>query len=239
LNQERPNPYRLDETPRPAAPSGSSKPRGCFFWGCLIVAVLGVFMTTCTVGGAYLTLRGFRDGYTEAQPRALAPVALSAEDTRSVRERVDEFRKELDAGTASERLVLDIDELNALLAEENRRESRLESIRLRFEDDQLRGEISMPLDGIPGLSGRYLNGSADVDVAFVDGNLSVHLDDIEVAGKPLPPAYAEAIRAENLAERAMRDSETRETLRRIASIDIQDGKVIVEPRGAGTTPPQL
>ena len=64
----------------------------------------------------------------------------------------------------------------------------------------------MPCLG-PMFKGRYLNGKADLKASLFDGELIVHLDAIEVKGKPVPPEFMTEIRKQNIAKDAAKDKD--------------------------------
>ena len=70
------------------------------------------------------------------------------------------FKKALEAGTATDPLVLTSDDLNSLIEENPDFRGRLFA---RVEGDKLKARISFPLEKlkIGMLRGRYLNGEAD------------------------------------------------------------------------------
>jgi hypothetical protein len=229
------------EAPKFSAEYDGSQPRqrGCFFYGCVIASVLFVLVLIALAAGAFFLYRVFNNAveqWTSTAPMELPKVQVSEEDRRSVRERVDAFRKAVDAGTAIEPLVLTSDDLNALV-EEN--PDFRGTIFTKIEGDKLKAQVSMPLDrlGIGMLRGRYLNGEAELKASLSNGILIVTMDSLEVNGKKPPENFMQSLRNQNLAKNAYDNPKNAELLSRFESLQIKDGKIILKPRSRSPGPP--
>ena len=214
--------------------------RGCFFYGCIIAIVLTV-LAAIFVG--ILLFVGYRylgqkvQEYTADAPEKLPALEMSDNDRSAVKDRWDAFRKAVEAGTASEPLVLSSDDLNALIEQNPELKGK---IYVKVEGDEVKGQVSIPLDALPlpMFKGRYLNGKAQIKASLFDGELIVHLEQIEVKGKPFPPEFMSELRKQNLAKDAAKDKDTSAMLRKLESLEIKDGKIILKirakPSGAGS-----
>ncbi len=80
------------------------------------------------------------------------------------------------------------------------------------------------------LKGRYLNGQADLKASLFDGELIVHLDALEVNGKKVPDEFMTELRKQNIAKDAAKDKKFAEMLRKVESLEIKDGKIILKVR---------
>ncbi len=224
----------FDHAPKFSPEYDDSRPRqrGCLFYGCVISGVLAVLVIVLLGIGAYLASRwfsGFIEEWTSPAPAELPRAELSEDAQKATKERVDAFRKALDEGTANEPLVLDSDDLNALI--ESNPDFR-GKVFVRVEGDKLKGQVSIPLEklqlGI--LKGRYLNGEAEFKALLSDGILIVTLDSLIVNGKTPPEQFLAEMRKQNLAKDAYSNPKHAEMLRRFESLKIRDGKVILTPR---------
>ena len=216
----------------PEYDDSSPRQRGCFFYGCVIASVLTVLMIIALAVLAFFATRWFSrfvEDWTSPAPMELPRVQLDDQERKDVRERVDAFRKAIDAGTASDPLVLTSDDLNALIEENPKLRGRLVT---RVEGDKLKGQISFPLEGlgIAMFKGRYLNGEAELKASLRDGILVVTLQTLEVNGKQPPERFLSELRNQNLAKDAYDNPKNAEMLRRIESLEIKDGKIILKPR---------
>src|SRR5262249_24323503 len=118
------------------------------------------------------------------------------------------------------------DELTALL---QRDEDFKDRVAVMVEGDKLKGQVSLPFD-FPGLGRRYFNGSATFKGALEDRGLIVTVDQAEVKDQPVPENIMEHLRKENLVRDAYKNEENARVLRRIKSLEIKDGKIIMQSR---------
>lgn len=226
------SPEKYEEPPRS---------RGCFFYGCIIAVVLAPLMVIFVVVIAFVAYRyatSMVNEYTATMPDKLPVLNMPEEQRKAVKDRWEAFRKAAEAGTATEPLVLTSDDLNALIEQNSELKGK---IYVTVEGDEIKGQVSIPLDNLPlpMFKGRYLNGKADVKASLFDGELIVHLDAIEVKGKPFPPEFMTEMRKQNLAKDITKDKDTAEVLRKIESLEIKDDKIVlkVRPRPAGSGVP--
>src|SRR5262249_48590528 len=108
-----------------------------------------------------------------------------------------------------------------------------------IEGDKVKSQVSIPLEnlsaalekvGIGFLRGRYLNGEAELKASLRDGLLLVTLESFEVNGQRPPEEFLANLRQQNLAEDAYKDAKNAQQIRKLESIEIKDGKIIIKPR---------
>jgi len=226
----------------PEASDAAPRQHGCFFYGCIIASILALLMVILISVGVYFgyrTLNRWVEEYTATTPRELPKVEMPAEQRQVLKDRVDAFRKAVDAGTSTEPLVLTSDDLNALIEDNPDLKGK---IYVKVEGDEVKGQVSIPLDVLGQnpffrmLKGRYLNGEADLKASLQDGVLIVTLDSIEVNGQKPPEQMMTELRKQNLAKDAYKDEKTSRMIRKIESLEIKDGKIILRLRArAGDT----
>ena len=68
---------------------------------------------------------------------------MPAEQRQVLKDRVEAFRKAVEAGTPTEPLVLTSDDLNALIEENPDLKGK---IYVKIEGDEVKGQVSIPLD---------------------------------------------------------------------------------------------
>jgi len=213
-------------------PYQQPRQRGCFFYGCIIASILMVLVLIFIGLALFFTYRfatQMVEQYTAAAPRDLPKVEMPAEQRASLKKRVEEFRKAVEEGKAVEPLVLTSQDLNALIEEEPQLKGK---VYLKIEGDKLKGQVSIPLEkiGLAMFRGRYLNGEADLKASLDNGILIVTLDALEVNGKSPPPEVMTKLREQNLAKDAYSNPKNAEMLRKVESMEIKDGKVIIKVR---------
>ena len=213
-------------------PENPPSQRGCFFYGCLFAIILTLL---AVVGGGIAAFMLYRYAvnsalpYTDTAPTPLPKVEMPPEQSKELHARVDAFREALDSGKPSEPLVLDSDDINVLIADNPEMRDK---VHVDLEGDKVNGQVSIPLEGIglPAFKGRYLNGKATLKVSLEDGFLRVTVDALEVKGKPVPASFIDQLRSKNLAEDIGRNPENAEAIRKLESIKVVDGKVILKAR---------
>ena len=213
--------------------------RGCFFYGCIIASVLALLMAILIgilafVG--YRALSGLVNEYTATEPEQLPKVEMPAEKRQELKDRVEAFRKAVNEGKATEPLVLTGDDLNVLIDDNAELKG---TIFVKIEGDELKGRVSIPLDKLPlpMFKGRYLNGEASLKASFFDGELIVHMEEIEVKGKKPPEDAMKGFRQQNLAKDLFKDPENAKMLRKLESLEIKDGKIIVKVKAKSDAAP--
>ena len=214
-------------------PEPAPRQHGCFFYGCIIAVVLVVLVVAIALMGGYYVYHRLTQAvlpYTSEAPMELPKVELTEAQSEAIRQRFKEFKQALDTGKPVEPLILTADDINCLITDDPNFKGH---VFVTIEDDKLKGQVSIPLDAfllVPAFRGRYLNGSAELKVALVNGILVVTADSIEVKGKPLPPKTMAAMRGQNLARNAANNPQNAKVLGKLDSIQIKDGKVIVTAR---------
>ncbi|MFI5456405.1 MAG: hypothetical protein ACHRXM_13230 [Isosphaerales bacterium] len=221
-------------SPEPSA--ALPRERGCFFYGCIIASILAVLMVILFAVILYVGYRFAEQQvkqYTGTAPIELPKVEMPAEQRESLKDRVESFRKAAKAGTPIEPLVLTSDDLNALIEENPNLKGK---IHVKVEGDQVKGQVSIPCDALAEIpllgmfKGRYLNGEAGLKASLEDGVLIVTLDSFEVNGQRPPDPVMTELRKHNWAKDAYEDEKAASMIRKIESLQIKDGKIILRVR---------
>jgi hypothetical protein len=225
-------------TPEP--PQALPKQRGCFFYGCIIASILAVLFVICIAVIAFFGYQFFNkliDEYTATAPRELPKVEMAPEQLKTLKDRVDAFRKAAEEKTPNEPLVLTSDDLNALI---NDNPDLKGLIYVKIDNDQVKGQVSIPLDKLnfSMVRGRYLNGEADFKASLSDGVLIVTIESVEVNGKNVPDDVIKELRKQNVAKDFYKDEKAAETIRKIESLEVKDGKIILKLRAKAASSPE-
>nr|WP_143547665.1 hypothetical protein [Rhodopirellula sp. SM50] len=208
--------------------SGSGN--GCL-WGCLIAGGLFIGSILCAGFGGYWLISSQIAKYTSDTPVDLPTVEYSEEELAELDARVETFREKLDAGeTPEEDLVLTADDINALIS---KNEDLKGKVYVKIENDQVEGDVSIPLDKLPMGKGRYFNGSATFDVSMDGGVLIVTVDQAELNGEPVPEEFMQTMRQENLAKDVYKDPENAKFMSRFEDIRVEDDKFILRVKRGG------
>lgn len=222
------------------APIGEEPPRerGCFFYGCVIAAVLSVLLMIAVGVISYVVYRWLGrmvDQYTATAPRTLPAATMPADERARLRERVESFRTSLTEGRHTPPLVLTAEDLNALIDENPDWKGK---VYLEIVDDKMKGQVSIPLDNIPllGLTqGRYLNGEAEFNVRLKEGVPMATIIALEVNGKAASEEFMAGIRGRNLLQDMQMSPKAAAEVNKLESIEIKDGALVLTPRAPAAT----
>ena len=220
----------------------TGKGRGCFFYGCLSVVVLGLVCVTAGYFGLRYWINSNIEQYTVTSPMPIEKVDATPEEARRVEDRFKSFVDAIRSDQAVDTLVLSAKDLNLLLSAPSVAPVLKDHIQVAISGQNLKAKLSLPLEqfpptellsslGLARIKGRYLNGSAEVKASLENGVLFVTLDALEVNGKPVPEEVMARIRSQNLAKDVYKDARSVEVLKKLDSIQVQDGRVLIKPRG--------
>jgi hypothetical protein len=206
------------------------KSHGCFFYGCItlvVLAVLALIATGVIVYIGYTYLQKQIETYTSTTRMPLPEVKMSDEQRKALDDRWAAFKTASEKGEAAE-IVLTADEINALINENAEAKGK---VFVTLKDDQVTGQLSIPLDGVPLVpQGRFLNATAGLTVELKDGYLDVRLKSIDVNGKTMPPNIAQSFSQQNLAKDVMNDPDTRKAISKFDSLKVKDSKVYIRAK---------
>jgi len=212
------------------------KKRGCLFYGCLSLIIVGIAVATMLTIGIFVAkkkLMALVNDYTDAAPQAIETVTYPPPEREALQTRLTAFKDAIDKGKAGDELVLNATDLNVLIGENAELKGKLF---ITFEDDQVKAKVALPLDAlaeVPGLGklkGRYLNGAGALRVALDSGLLDVRVESIQVRNKPLPAIVMTELKKNNLARDANQNPQQAKEIQKYDSLRIKDGKLIIRSK---------
>jgi len=214
----------------PVDQTGPAQPKsgcGCWVWGCLTVVLLGIIGTGVVGFFSYQYLATQVAKYTSETPQELPVIEYEPEAMAALETRFESFKTNLKDGGEVDDLVLTADDINAMISNNPDLKGK---VFVKIEEGQITGDVSIPTDNVPLAGGRFFNASAAFDVSMENGMLIVTLADAEVKGEKVPDQVLEVMRKENLAKNVYDDAETARAFRRIESLVVEDGKVVLKVR---------
>jgi len=222
-----PNPPPLADQPK--------KPRGCWFYGCLtlaIVALIGFIGTFMLARYAVRKASVMVQQYTSKTSAPIQSVTISQAELKSLHDRVNSFNQTLNGQQGSRELILSADEINALIQNDPEYKAIKGKLFVMLDGDQVNGKVSMPLDdfGPLKLKGQYLNGTATLTVALQNGLLDVRLKDVQVGDNPLPAPIVAELRKMNFAQDFQKDPDVQKSMDKLESIQVKDSKLVVRSK---------
>jgi hypothetical protein len=195
---------------------------GC---GTLLVLVL------VAVTVAYTYYKSKVTEYTSPTPAYLPEVTMEREAINSLTKRVGEYGKSLRAGTASQPLSLSENEINALIQTGEAARGLSDRVYVRPEGEKLSVDFSFPLDGIvPMGEGRYLNGTAVMDVAIENGMPVVRIESAETNDREIPDWVMDKLEEQLPLDRIASRPNTAAVLQGIQSVEVKNGQLVITPK---------
>ena len=218
------------ESTRPVDQMEPAPPKsgcGCWAWGCLTVVLVGIIGVGVAGFFSYQYLGVQVAKYTSETPQELPVIEYAPEAMTALETRFEGFKTNLKDGGQVDDLVLTADDINAMISNNKDLKGK---VFVKIEDGQMKGDVSIPMDNVPLAGGRFLNASAAFDVSMENGILIVTLADAEVKGEKVPSQVLDAMRNENLAKNLYDDADTAKVFRRIESVAVEEGKVVLKVR---------
>jgi len=217
-----------EHTQQPPPPKKGGR---CFLYGCGTLLIIGLVLVLMAYLG-YRKLNKVLDQYLAKEPMDLPALTFTEEQKGRMQLRLREFGETLHPGNPVPPLTLSSEDLNLLLASTERFRALGESVRLRIEDGEVKGQISLRFGdlGAPVLQDRYLNGEASFDVSLRDGSLVVIADELTVNGQQLPEEYQTAIRNENLAQAANDNPDFAAAMEKLDRIEVEGSTLTIVPK---------
>jgi hypothetical protein len=216
-------------------PPKPPKPRsGCWKYGgigCLIIIILAIIGGYFAYKGVKGVLGDLTEKYTSVKPMDLPKLDASQDEVAATMERVGTFTNALKANENAEPLTLTSKDINVLIQNHPEWKEMAGKVYVTIEGNQVNGQISMPLSEIGKMfQGRFLNGSASFNIGMESGRLLMFLNSAEVGGKPIPEEIMNGIRAKNLAEKSYKKPEVAAMMKKLESITVKDGSLIIIPK---------
>lgn len=230
-NPQGQSPPQFSSTPENTQRKGF--PCGCFLGGCLVVLLL----VAVTAGvGSYFAYGWYQTQlakYTSETPMELPSIHITEEEVEAVVAKFDQFQEQFEQGDAPQEFVITVDEINALIAKNPELRGR---IYVSIVEDNLKADVSFPVDQLPGGKGRFFNGSVILHVELEDGVLIANVTDAEANGQPIPEPFIEPFRRENIAKEFYKDPEMARALKRCEQLIIESDRIILKVRASEEEP---
>ncbi len=197
--------------------------------GCLIIVIaliVGMYFVYRTMMGAVENMVNL---YTDTVPMEIPTLNVSAEDSTEIIDKYDQFVMDLAEGKSTPALELSAQNINQLIQYHPSFKPMSKSIYVSIEDNKIKGDISLPLDQVAPIGkGRYLNGTAIIEMQLNLKRLFVFINYLEVNGEAVPDEIMQKIKSVNFAEDMNSDPKIAEIIQRIKHLMISDGMLRVE-----------
>src|SRR5947208_368861 len=141
--------------------------RGCLFYGCIVGVVFMLMVLAGLLYGVHQVKKVFNE-FTDTKPMPVPTLSLSQTQIDDVHQRVNTFSNAVAQGKQTPPLVLNSDEVNALLQNSAGNPGMKGKVYVSLQGDKVKAEVSLPLaeTGLPFSKNRYLNGDATLAVSL-------------------------------------------------------------------------
>ena len=216
------------------------------FYACITIVVVIIALFIGTFLGTRQALNMVINNYTGTAPVEIPGLKLTPEEKTT---RIQKLETDFSTAAGSGGTVaMDEVDLNLLLSRTPGVSNYADQIFLRVETNQIKADISMPLDQFAewkkvatrfrssNLTGRYLNATLSLAPSLQNQTLQLDLTGIEVNGDPLPETFTGKVDLEKVTEEANQSPEARKVLDRIEAIEVAEGSVKIKMRATGELP---
>lgn len=231
------NPNQINQPQANSGGGGGKCAAGCGI-GCLIVVILCVVLG---IGGYFWVKGKVTEGVefftSDTQVEIIAPEA-PPEQVDAIITRFDEFGAAMEAGDASEPLVLTGEELNLLMHNHENFEDFGQMTSVEIDGELLRAQVSIDLEALQvpinfiaeQFEGRFFNGTGGFSLNMGGGRPALYLEELEVNGTVVPEIYTEELSKENLFQDIQDSPEMEEFFNKLSDLKVEDGKLIIVPK---------
>jgi uncharacterized protein YneF (UPF0154 family) len=191
-------------------PPKSKSGLGCFAKGCLISVVVLVLLFAALLVGGYFTVRHVRNTYLATAPIPIPITAAAQEEILALKEQWKDFERVASRNEtlpAAERqpahLEYSATQINQLISSEAKAAGH---VSVAISNGVMHVNFSIPTDAlkkgkidIPGISGRFVNGSVAVQTVGPTAPSQVVLSDAKLNGRSVPTSiFDTSYRGESL-----------------------------------------
>ena len=218
-----------------APPKPARKKHPWWFWGLIglggaVVSVVLLAVVLAVAGFAYAN--SMVKNYTTTSPKPLPKVQHDPKAAKQLQKELGDkwarFSKAVMNRETPPPFKISASDINLMLGQQP---PFRDNVRFVVTNSELLAEFSAPLDqiGWANLKGRYLNGTAHINIVFQDGWLTVSLGTVEANGKPLPGLLLKRIQRQNFLNHLDRNKDFVSLMQEIESIEIKDDSILVTP----------
>ena len=174
-------------------------------------------------------IREFKKEYTEDKPVEIHHEPITKTQQTKLATKYNSVKDVVKNHKKAE-LQFTSEELSQMLAFSPETKKYASQSKFWLEGDKIKADLSVSLDRIPHLKGRYLNGLFTFSVQVKDGKIHYHVDECLVKGQPVNPMYLKLLNSQNVENILMQHSRTSNWNEFIESVEVKDGKLTIKTR---------
>lgn len=197
---------------------------GCLLRGCLFFVIAGLVLVGFAVASAYSTYRNLY-ALTSATPVPV-PVA-DARDYAATQAKIDAFEQLTRSGQPAT-LRLNAAELNSMIAGDPGFAEARGRVYFAIPDNKFVVQVCLPLQGIRGMEGRWLNGSVTLEPKMENGSLVVLPKAIQAGTYSASIGTMWAMQQIAWSTRSLTDDSTAKLLSGVKAVKVESGELVIE-----------
>jgi hypothetical protein len=212
--------------------------------GCLGLAIV-VFVVV------YMGMKGIQGKVDElaenatSEPIQFDPPDVPAGEADEIIMAFDRFRNALAKAQPVETYTLSEEEINVLINQHRAFAPIAGKAQVKIIDNQIVSDVSVRPEDFPmkipflsrAFAGKYINGTATVDVSIRNGLASMYLRKFRFAEWEVPPEMMKQFEGENLLKDSQSDPDLKEFIDKIEELKIEDNTIYIVPRNASPGAP--
>ena len=173
-------------------------------------------------------IRKFKKEYTEDKPVEIQHEPITKKQQTQLATKYNSVKEVLKNHKKTE-LQFTSEEFSQMLAYSPETKGFANKSKFWLEGDKIKADLSISLNAVPQMRGRYLNGLFTFSVAVQDGRMRLHVDECLVKGRPVNPTYMKLLNSQDLEGLLSQHSGTNWN-EFIESVEIKDGKLTIKTR---------
>ncbi len=198
----------------------------------LIICGIIVGIIIVLVGGILLysghAIRKFKKEYTEDKPVEIQHEPITKKQQTQLTNKYQTVKEVLKTHKKTE-LQFTSDEFSQILAYSPETKRFAHQSKFWLEGDKIKADLSIPLNAIPQMQGRYLNGLFTISVTVQEGKIHYHVDECLVKGHPIDPTYIKLLNTQDIDE-ILSQRSGKNWREFIESVEIKDSKLTIKTR---------
>lgn len=190
--------------------------------GIILLGVVGIVLYS---GHA---IREFKKEYTEDKPVEIKHAPITKTQQTKLATKYNSVKEVLKNHKKTE-IQFTSDEFSQMMAFSPETKGFANKSKFWLEGDKIKADLSISLNAIPQMQGRYLNGLFTFSASVQDGKMRLHVDECLVRGRPINPTYLKLLNSQNLEGLLSQHSQTNWS-EFVENIEVKDGKLTIKTR---------
>ena len=185
--------------------------------GIILLLVAGILLYTTHA------IRKFKKEYTEDKPAVIKHEPITKKQQTQLATKYNTLKEALKTHKRTE-IQLTSDEFSQMLAYSPETKRFANQSRFWLDGDKIKADLSLSLNTIPQMQGRYLNGIFTFSVVVQNNRIHFRVDECVAKGQPIAPTFIKLLNSMNFDDQIMQRTE-KNWRDFIESMEIKDSKI--------------